>query len=1207
VDSDDDNGGEDTAELLSSVITTPTWSHRKKQPRAKKKMLTFRGTINGKSAWILLDTGSSHDFISEKFVEQHRLSVSPTTSGQKVTLADGSGQTPKGRVPRTQLNVGEHNYIIDFTVLPLSRYDAILGMDFMQKYQPRIHWSTLAFEPTMNVHTSTNLSYSPPEVLNVDGQVFVMINDENDGQEDAETDDPGCTKLVKEFDELFEPMPAGLPPQRTADHRIELVPGSIPPSRSSYRMSSSELEALRKQLHELLEQGKIQPSKSPYGAPVLFVKKKSGELRLCVDYRALNKQTVRNTSQMPRQDELLDRLRGSRFFTKMDMRSGYHLVRVHPDDVHKTAFNTRYGHYEWNVLPFGLTNAPATFQTLMNEIFADFIDVFVIVYLDDILIFSNTIEEHRVHVRQVLERLRKHSLYANREKCEFGRKSIQFLGHIISQDGISMEPSKLNHIRDWPVPKSIEDIRSFLGLTGYYRRFIHKFSHIAAPLSNLTRKNARFLWTTTEQKAFDELKTAMTTGPVLIVPDDSLPFTVTTDASNYAVGAALSQDQGHGLQPVAFMSHRMSPAQSNYPTHEQELLAVIRALSEWRHYLDGRRFTIITDHHSLTYLQTQPKLSKRQVRWITQLADFDFDIVYRPGKDNVVADALSRRPDHRVSDDKEDQSYLAGLNLHQLHIGGDLLEEIRRAYVNDPECAAALKNPSTSVYKIRHGLLYRPDDRLRIPKDDSIKGTLLFEAHDSILCGHVGVNKTARMVGQLFDWPNLRQDVRQYVSTCVGCQANKASNQKPIGLMQPLPIPTRRWETVTMDLITHLPMSRQQNDAIIVFVDKLSKMVHYAACKTTVTAPEVARIFFQQIVRHHGVPNAIVSDRDPRFVSHFWQSLWKELGSKLKMSTAYHPQTDGQTERSNRTLEDMLRAYVNYAQDDWDEKLVALEIAVNNNTQDSTGFTPFYLNSGQHPHFPLSMLIEKSDNEMAQTMLRTLRDHIEQAKQHLLAAQQRQSQYADESKREFEFKIGDQVMLSTENMNVGERARKLCAKFAGPHKIIAHPTANTYRLDLPPELSRLYPVFNSSTLKAFKSDEGRFANRPQINRPPAIIDAGKEQYMIEAIQAYRVRRGVGYFLVKWQGYGDSESSWRPITEVNAPHLVERFLRENPTMRAEVNKTKTIRIKHSGRTVREIKPTVTTNIQKRTTKIPKPMIITEPVRRSQRQLAQRSQE
>lgn len=402
-----------------------------------------------------------------------------------------------------------------------------------------------------------------------------------------------------------------------------------------------------------------------------------------------------------------------------------------------------------------------------------------------------------------------------------------------------------------------------------------------------------------------------------------------------------------------------------------------------------------------------------------------------------------------------------------------------------------------------------------------------------------------------------------------------------------------------MDLITQLPTSTNQNDAIIVFVDKLSKMVHYAPCKTTIDAPGVAQIFFKEIVRHHGVPQAIVSDRDPRFMSNFWQSLWKELGSKLKMSTAYHPQTDGQTERSNRTLEDMLRAYVNYTQDNWDEKLLALEVAVNNSTQESTGFTPFFLNSGQHPHLPLSMITDTTDNEMAQTMLRNLRNNLVVAKQYLLAAQEKQARDANTSRREHSFAVGDQVMLSTENMNVGERARKLVAKYAGPHTIIEHPTTNTYKLDLPPELSKLHPVFHSSLLKAFHDDNSRFVNRPRINRPPAIIDEGEKKYEVEDIKDFRIKKGIRQYLIKWLGYPDSESLWTPTTEVDAPDLVRRFLHRNPSVRQQLTQTQKVLPTTAGTEPKGTRNTMPKTTTTTTSSHNRPTQGTQPTARSQR--------
>ena len=480
--------------------------------------------------------------------------------------------------------------------------------------------------------------------------------------------------IVHEYRDVFpDDLPHHLPPRRDVDHRIELLPGSTPPSRSAYRLSSTEMDELKKQLQELTEQGFIQPSKSPYGAPVLFVKKKDGTMRMCIDYRALNKITIKNRYPLPRIDELLDRLHGARYFSKFDLRSGYYQVRIHPDDVNKTAFRTRYGHYEFLVMPFGLTNAPATFMHLMQSIFRPYLDSFVIVFLDDILVYSKTETDHAKHVRLVLDRLREHKLYAKLSKCEFFKQSIDFLGHVISHAGLDMEPTKVKAVQDWPAPKSVTELRSFLGLAGYYRKFVRHFSHICSPLTELLHKDTSWTWTQQHQTAFDNLKRAVSTAPTLALPDETLPFVIRTDASGFAVGGELLQNQGHGLQPIAYMSKKMLPAEKNYPVHEQELLAIIVALREWRHYIYGKEFKVITDHQSLRYLQTQPNLSQRQMRWVEFLQQFQpFPIEYQPGKGNVVADALSRRADHALT-----ALYSSSISTD------DLLSTIKAGYQQD--------------------------------------------------------------------------------------------------------------------------------------------------------------------------------------------------------------------------------------------------------------------------------------------------------------------------------------------------------------------------------------------------------------------------------------------------------------------------------------------------------------------------------------------
>src|SRR6185312_15738015 len=437
----------------------------------------------------------------------------------------------------------------------------------------------------------------------------------------------------------------------------------------------------------------------------------------------------------------------------------------------------------------------------------------VLAFLDDILVYSRTREEHLQHLRTVLETLRKHKLYAKESKCEFMKDHVEFLGHIIGADGLRMQQEKLDSIAAWPAPTCLDDLRSFLGTAGYYRRFIRDFSRIALPLNHLTKKDTPYQWGEAQQRAFDELKAAMLSKPVLVLPDPSLPYVVTTGSSDYAVGAWISQDQGQGLQPIAFMSHKLTPAEINYAVHEKELLAIVRALEEWRHYLLGANFTVrvLTDHHSLKWLQTQPHLTSRQARWMEFLQQFDMKIEYQAGRMQ-----------------------------------------------------------------------------------------LLHECHDAPLGGHLGVAKTTAALSRRFYWPRMHAEIRHYVTTCPQCQANKASSQLPAGLLQPLPIPSRPWEQVTMDLITQLPATTEGHNAIVVFVDKLTKMVHLApltAAQGQSDAPAIAELFFHHVVRAHGLPDSIVSDRATRFTGTFWRHLWTLLGTKLNMSTAFHPQSDGQTER----------------------------------------------------------------------------------------------------------------------------------------------------------------------------------------------------------------------------------------------------------------------------------------------------------------------
>jgi hypothetical protein len=504
--------------------------------------------------------------------------------------------------------------------------DVILGMDWMTRHKVVLDISDRVVE--INSPTVGHTTLYQPFKDSTDSCAYVTIISPLDE-----------IPVVCEYPDVFPDELPGMPSDRDVEFVIELQPGTAPISKRPYRMPPKELAELKNQLQELLDKGYIRLSSSPWGCPALFVKKKDGSLRLCVDYRPLNAVTIKNKYPLPQIDVLFDQLAGAKVFYKIDLRSGYHQIKIRPCDIPKTAFSTRYGLYEFLVMSFGLTNAPAYFMYLMNSVFMMKLDKFVVVFIDDVLIYSKNEKEHAKHLRIVLQRLRDHKLYAKFSKCEFWLNSVKFLGHTISKDGISMDPSKVQKVMDWKPPKSVRQICSFLGFARYYRRFIPDFSRIAKPMTELLKKGVKFVWSEACEKAFHTLRQHLTSAPVLVQPDNSKPFEVFCDASGTGLGCVLMQEG----RVIAYASRALRPHEINYPTHDLELAAVVHALKIWRHYLMSNRCNIFTDHKSLKYIFTQPELNMRQRRWLELIKDYDLEVHYHPGKANVVADAPSRK------------------------------------------------------------------------------------------------------------------------------------------------------------------------------------------------------------------------------------------------------------------------------------------------------------------------------------------------------------------------------------------------------------------------------------------------------------------------------------------------------------------------------------------------------------------------------------
>ncbi|GJR03324.1 reverse transcriptase domain-containing protein [Tanacetum coccineum] len=559
---------------------------------------------------------------------------------------------------------------------------------------------------------------------------------------------------------------------------------------------------------------------------------------MCIDYRELNKLTIKNRYPLPRIDDLFDQLQGSQYFSKIDLRSGYHQLRVHEDDIPKTAFRTRYGHFEFTVMPFGLTNAPAVFMDLMNRVCRPYLDKFVIVFIDDILVYSKTREEHEVHLGLVLELLKKEKLYAKFSKCEFWLREVQFLGHVINGDGIHVDPSKIEAVKNWKAPRTPSEVRSFLGLAGYYRRFIENFSKIAKPLTVLTQKSKTFDWGEEQENAFQTLKGKLCDAPVLALPDGPEDFVVYCDASGLGLGCVLMQ-RG---KVIAYASRQLKIHEKNYTTHDLELGAVVFALKIWRHYLYGTKSVIYTDHKSLQHIFSQKELNMRQRRWIELFSDYDCEIRYHPSKANVVADALSRK--ERVKPKR--------VRAMNMTLQSSIKDRILAAQKEACDESAGLQKGLDEMIEHRSdGALYYLD-RIWVPLKGDVRTLIMDEAHKSKYSVHPGADKMYYDLRDRYWWPGMKKDIAVYVSRCLTCLKVKAEHQRPSGLLQQPEIPEWKWERIAMDFVTKLPRTSSGHDTIWVIVDRLTKSAHFLPMREDYKMDSLVRIYLNEIVVRHG-------------------------------------------------------------------------------------------------------------------------------------------------------------------------------------------------------------------------------------------------------------------------------------------------------------------------------------------------------------------
>ncbi|KAL0543811.1 hypothetical protein IC582_018916 [Cucumis melo] len=972
--------------------------------------------VLGHYALVLFDSGSSHSFISSAFVLHARLEVEPLHHVLSVSTPSGECMLSKEKVKACQIEIAGHVIEVTLLVLDMLDFDVILGMDWLAANHASIDCSRK--EVTFNPPSMASFKFKGggsrllPQVISAiraskllsqsTWGILASVVDTREVEVSLSSE-----SVVRDYPDVFPEELPGLPPHREVEFAIELEPGTVPISRAPYRMAPAELKELKVQLQELLDKGFIRPSVFPWGAPVLFVKKKDGSMRLCIDYRELNK--------------------------------------------------------------------------------------------------------------------------------------VSFLGHVVSKAEVSVDPAKIEAVTGWTRPSTVSEVCSFLGLAGYYRWFVENFSRIATPLTQLTRKGAPFVWSNACEDSFQNLKQKLVTAPVLTVPDGSGSFVIYSDASKKGLSCVLMQ-QG---KVVAYASRQLKSHEQNYPTHDLELAAVVFALKIWRHYLYGEKIQIFTDHKSLKYFFTQKELNMRQRRWLELVKDYDCEILYHPGKANVVADALSRKvshsaalitrqaPLHRDLERAEIAVSVGAvtMQLAQLTVQPTLRQRIIGAQSNDPYLvekrglAEAGQADGFSIYSDGELLFER---RLCVPSDSAVKTELLSEAHSSPFSMHPGSTKMYQDLKRVYWWRNMKREVAEFVSRCLVCQQVKAPRQKPAGLLQPLSIPEWKWENVFMDFITGLPRTLRGFTVIWVVVDRLTKSAHFVPGKSTYTASKWAQLYMSEIVILHGVPVSIVSDRDARFTSKFWKGLQTAMGTRLDFSTAFHPQTDGQTERLNQVLEDMLRACALEFPGSWDSHLHLMEFAYNNSYQATIGMAPFEALYGKCCRSSVCWGEVGEQRLMGPELVQSTNEAIQKIRSRMHTAQSRQKSYADVRRKDLEFEVGDKVFLKVAPMRGVlrfERRGKLSPRFVGPFEILERIGPVAYRLALPPSLSTVHDVFHVSMLRKYVPDPSHV-----VDYEPLEIDENlsyTEQPVEVLAREVKTLRNKEIPLVKvlWRNHRVEEATW----------------------------------------------------------------------------------
>jgi transposase InsO family protein len=1086
--------------------------------------------VAGKRMLAFVDSGSDNNYISREVALRAGLQPSRKKSPYSLHTANGEEMPEESVIDHevnTTLHIHGHKQRICLDVMRLADHDIILGIPWLREHNPQIDWitrtlswkncgSTTSSKPThrqrsmVDEKTIRRIASKPthPERMVTSTNRRKSLPDVRVLEKRAT---PGIPHEYNEFKKLFEEElgKEALPKHQPWDHEIKLEPGKQPGFQPIYGMSEKELDELKEYIDKNVKKGFIRPSVSPAGFPVMFVPKPNGKLRLCVDFRRLNEITIKNRYPLPNISELRDRLSHAKIFTALDLRGAYNLIRMKEGEEWKTAFRTRYGHYEYTVMPFGLTNAPATCQALINNVLREHLDIFVVAYLDDILIYSRNEKEHTEHVRTVLRLLQQHDLLVDPDKCKWHQEELEFLGCIVGKNGVKMSPKKIEVVKNWPTPTTVKEVQAFLGFVNFNRQFIQNFSKIAIPLTELTKKENAFEWTDKADKAFHTLKEACVEPPVLVTFRNGEPLRFETDASDLAIGMCAKQERDGKWHPIAYHSRKFSSAEENYDVHDKELLAIVVALEHWRIYAEScSDLTIFSDHKNLVNFTTTKTLNRRQVRWSETLGQYKFKIVYTPGKDNGRADALSRRSD--IAGTKE----ITQSTILKIHEDGSL-------------------GPAKGLRRLKMSI------GIEVPEE--LQEAIIRQHHDDPVHGHPGVARTMEQIQRNYQFSGMKDKVASYIKKCADCQKNKHSTHAPYGEMQPMELPSEPWSDISMDFVTGLPLSKDpatglSYDSILVIVDRFTKYALMIPFRRDYTAVQLAHVLKDRLIRDHGIPKTIISDRDKLFTSNYWATLMAEIGTQRKLSTAYHPQTDGQTERTNRTMKTYLKIYSNTRQDNWVSLLPMAQMAYNDKRSEATGQTPYFANHGRNPNlFQRTLPSPKAEAAIksAEEMKTVHKDMSERT----LHAQNQSISYVNKKRKTApQLKEGDKVYLHTKNLRSKRPSKGLDHVKVGPFLVSKKNGPVTYTLKLPAD-AKIHPRFHINLLEPADKDT-------PLQRTWRYETEEDNEFEVEKIldhRRYGVRASENEYLVKWLGYDDSENTWEPETNLdNCKQMVQQY-------------------------------------------------------------------